>query len=207
MRSFVRVQSTIQKLMPPPLNTRAFVIGTDVKHHAVTDIDPVQSFNANKVFLLQVLEHVNSANLAVYTVPGAIALECLAAHASKGNVNVSTTSCVSKTRDKSQSFECMSELLHRLLLVVERFLGHPWCHDQIFSQLSDEIGLLLLSYGAYLSHHPAEHSNTLCLVKHRHTCRHSHFASIRHVEERTSASNVPFNIFVCFLLPLLALFC
>lgn len=43
------VQSAIQKLLPPALNTRTFASGADVEHHAVTDIDPVQSFNANKV--------------------------------------------------------------------------------------------------------------------------------------------------------------
>ena len=36
------VQSTIQKLMPPALNTRAFVTGTDEKHRAVSDIGHVQ---------------------------------------------------------------------------------------------------------------------------------------------------------------------
>ena len=45
------VQSAIQKLLPPALNTRIFASGADVEHHAVTDIDPVQSFNANKVNL------------------------------------------------------------------------------------------------------------------------------------------------------------
>ena len=45
------VQSAIQKLLPPALNTRTFASGADVEHHAVTDIDPVQSFNANKVNL------------------------------------------------------------------------------------------------------------------------------------------------------------
>ena len=57
-----------------------------VEHHAVTVIDPVQSFNANRVILQSGL-----MSLAVNTVYGTILLEFLTTHTSEGDVYVSTT--------------------------------------------------------------------------------------------------------------------
>lgn len=43
-------RQAIKKLLPPPLNKASFKEDEEgVEVHAVTDIDPVQSYNSNKV--------------------------------------------------------------------------------------------------------------------------------------------------------------
>ena len=111
------VQSTFQKLMPPALNTRAFVIGTDVEQHAVTDIDPVQSFNVNKVYL----QHANV--FFSFSVGSVICVVCLAE-----NLFQFTISELFQSRVLALGFDWCMEILVHAISAKPSCVNRAWCH-------------------------------------------------------------------------------